>query len=126
LLFGSSSCFADTALTLDGRYEYRTDAESLEIIGRRVCFFPSEDAANFLPRPSSDHRLPWFCFTNTESATQALRIEGKENNSGCGLTGTATVQVQDYEVYSGEGDGFDTAYLSKLVRVSESKDLPCT
>lgn len=114
---------ASAIITFDGRFEYRTDTENLENIGRFVCFVPSKESAKFIPRPSTDRRSPWFCLTDTAKAIQNLKIN-VQNNS-CGVSGNATIQVQDYVVYSGEGDGFDTATLNKVLKISESKELPC-
>lgn len=113
------------AFVRPGRYEYRTDAHSLEQIGDLACFYPSKKTAHLLPRSSTDGRLPWFCFTNTDFAAEALGIKTNNTESGCGVTGPAIVEVQGYQVYSGEGDGFDTAYLTKAIRLSTLKALSC-
>lgn len=105
--------FADTSLSLTGRYEYKTDSESLQMLGGLVCFYPNKESAKLLPRPSTDKRLSWFCFANKKQSKKLLDIplNAKKN---CGLAGTATVQLTEYKAYKGEGDGFDSAILQSV------------
>lgn len=112
--------------TFSGRYEYRTDEESLDIIGRQVCFFPSEPSARQVPRSAGDKRLPWFCFSNSEAAAKMLGFSLKALAKGCGIRGDATVTVRDYVPYTKEGDGNDIATLRAVVQKSNPEPLPCS
>ena len=125
LLTLSSLALAETDLTLTGSYEYRTDSESLEMIGGFVCFFPNKESAKLLPRPKTDQRLSWFCFTNRAQSKKLLGITTKSTKPNCGMAGTATVQVSDYEAYLGEGDSFDTALLQSVIGNSNAKVISC-
>jgi hypothetical protein len=120
----ASLAFADTSLLLTGRYEYRTDAESLEMLSGLVCFYPNKDSGKLLPRPPTDKRLSWFCFTNIKQSKRLLGIP-LSTSINCGLTGTATVHVNGYEAYLGESDGFDTAALQSVKGNSNAKIISC-
>jgi hypothetical protein len=106
--------------TLSGHYEYRTDAESLEILGDLVCFYPNAQSAKLLPRPHTKLKSPWFCFNNS-GAKALLGIQHRS----CGAAGTATVIVSGYKAYLGEGGGFDTAALQSVKSHSNKKIIAC-
>jgi hypothetical protein len=112
--------------TFSGHYEYRTDEESLDIIGRQVCFFPSEPSARQVPRFAGDKRHPWFCFSNSEAAAKMLGFRLKAPAKGCGIRGDATVTVSDYVLYTKEGDGNDAATLRAVVQKSIPEPMPCS
>lgn len=67
------SAFSQT-LRLEGRFEFRTDEESKDVLGDQVCFFPDHLTARLVPREKSDRRLVWFCFANTADAKRMLNI----------------------------------------------------
>jgi hypothetical protein len=121
----AGECMAASSLTLTGRFELRTDPTSLEMLGGFVCFYPSTESAKFLPRPQTDVRLAWLCFTNEVESKKLLGIPAESERGGCGYTGQATVQVMKYTPYLGEGDGFDTAHLEAASRISKAKPGPC-
>lgn len=123
LLTGES--MAESGLTLSGRFEHRTDPTSLEMLGGLACFYPSPESAKSLPRPQTDTRLAWFCFTNRVKSKKLLGIPREVNKDSCGYTGQATVHVMKYMPYLGEGNGFDTALLQSANRISKAKALPC-
>lgn len=126
LLFSSLGTNATaTEITLSGRYEYRTDEESLDIVGRQVCFFPSASSAGKVPRPASDKRISWFCFSNSETAARMLGFSLKAPAKACGIRGQAMVTVSDYILYTKEGDGNDVATLRTVVQQSAPETLPC-
>ncbi|MFN4325666.1 MAG: hypothetical protein ACK4FP_07235 [Azonexus sp.] len=104
--------------TFSGRYQYRTDQDSLDVIGRQVCFFPSGHSARLVPRPAGDTRLPWFCFSNSEAAAKMLGFRLKMQSKGCGIRGSATLTVSNYVPYTKEGDGNDIATLKVVSCVS--------
>jgi hypothetical protein len=87
------SLAATGPVELSGRYEYRTDAESLNIVGDAVCFFPDSASIARVPRPQLIKRTLWFCFSATPQARAALGIE--EAPSPCGITGAARVIVSN-------------------------------
>ena len=112
--------------TFFGRYEYRTDELSLDIIGKQVCFYPSGPSASLVPRPAGDRRLPWFCFSNSDAAAKILGFRLTGPTKGCGIRGSATLTVSDYFLYTKEGDGNDIATLKTVRRKSRPELLPCS
>lgn len=126
ILFAFSSlASADTNLTLTGRFEHLADAQNLEMLGDNVCFYPNAASAKLLPRPKTDQRLAWFCFSNTAQSKKLLHIPAKRSASQCRAFGTATVVVKQYQVYLGQGDEFDRATLQKVVKKSSTHLAPC-
>ena len=126
LLSGLVTHAAAEEMTFSGRYEYRTDQESLDIIGRQVCFYPSGPSARAVPRQAGDGRLPWFCFANSQAAAKMLGFSLSAQLKGCGVRGIATVTVSKYVRYAKEGDGNDLATLTVIERKSKPEPLPCT
>jgi hypothetical protein len=131
LLFSLLPCAAgaveahNQTLRLEGRYEYRTDEESLEVLGRQVCFVPSASSAKLLPRRPSDRRLAWFCFTDSEQAARAFGFPLAALAGACGVTGTASIDVSAFQVFHDEGDGNDVATLVHVHSKSVPARLPC-
>jgi hypothetical protein len=121
-LSGLSWAAADP-VELAGRYEYRTDAESLNIIGDAVCFFPDTTSVARVPRPRPTNRTSWFCFTATDAARAAFAIPNAK--SPCGYAGVGTVIVSNYEPYLGEGDGHDVAELVRVVSSEPPSEIAC-
>jgi hypothetical protein len=113
-------------MTFSGRYEYRTDQESFDIIGEQVCFFPSGPSVRRVPRPAGDKRLPWFCFSSSKAAAKMLGFRLGTPVKGCGIRGSATVMVGDYVLYTKEGDGNDIATLRAVLRKAKPEPLPCS
>lgn len=116
---------ADTKITFEGSYEYRTDTESLEMLGEQVCFFPSKPSSENVPRPTGDHRMPWFCFTNSKQAAHLFGFELNASSHECGIKGNAKITVFSYKRYTGEGDDNDVATLDLVVEKSKPESLPC-
>lgn len=116
----------ETKITFEGRYEYRTDTESLEIIGRRVCFFPSKPSSENVPRPIGDRRTPWFCFTNSKHAADSFGLNLNVGARECGVRGDAKIVVSGYTRHTGEGDGNDVARLDTVLETSKPESLPCS
>ena len=56
LLCAAALSAAEKAISFEGRYEYRADSESLEMLGEQVCFFPSKLSSQNVPRPTGDCR----------------------------------------------------------------------
>jgi len=112
-------------LRLDGRFEYRTDEESRDVLGDQVCFFPDSLTARLLPREKSDRRLAWFCFSNAADAKRMLNVPSSKPARSCGYAGKAVVTVTDYKVYRGEGDGNDVALLKSVGSASKSETIKC-
>jgi hypothetical protein len=115
----------ETTISISGRYEYRTDTESMEMLGGLVCFYPNIKSVNLLPRPQTDQRMYWFCFKNSAQAQQLFGVVTKSSQSNCGVTGSAIVTISGYEAYLGEGDGFDTAILQAVKDNSDKKIISC-
>ena len=114
---------AADAVELSGRYEYRTDAQSKEIIGDAVCFFPDRASIPSVPRPALTNRTTWFCFSATPRARAAFSIP--EAPSPCGYAGTGKVIVNNYKPYLGEGDGHDIADLVRVISSEPATALRC-
>ena len=112
-LLSLASLAASDPVELSGRYEYRTDAESLNIIGDAVCFFPDPASISKVPRSPPPKRTLWFCFSATPHALAALAIPATP--SRCGYTGAGRVIVRNYKPYLGEGDGHDVADLVRVI-----------
>ena len=128
LLLLSSICAhaASAEMTFSGRYEFRTDQESLDMLGKQVCFFPSGSSARQVPRPVGDKRLPWFCFSDSEAAARMLGFRLTTPAQGCGVGGRATVTVSSYVLYTKEGDGNDMADIKAVIRKTGPESLPCS
>jgi len=107
-------------LLLNGRYEFKTDGGTPDMLGDNVCFYPDGTSAKRLPRTKTDQRLAWFCFSNTAHAKKLLRLD-LQQKADCGASGTATVRVKNYQVYAEEGDGVDTAQLVNLKNIANVK-----
>lgn len=116
---------AETKNIFEGRYEYRSDAESLEMRGKQVCFFPSKPSSKNISRPVGDNRMPWFCFTNSKQAAQVFGFELNDNSNKCGFKGNATIRISNYKRYAGEGDDNDVARLDGVLKSSKPVSLPC-
>jgi uncharacterized protein YecT (DUF1311 family) len=123
----SFSCIAsaESAIYLNGKYELRTDTDSMDIIGDFVCFYPDAISAKLLPRSANDVRIPWFCFNNTIAAKKLLDISLTEDKTSCGISGSAMVKVKDYKVALGEGEQFDTATLILAKGNVNQKSISC-
>ncbi|MBL8428709.1 MAG: hypothetical protein JNJ95_02280 [Dechloromonas sp.] len=121
----SAMAATETPIILSGRYEFRTNQESLEILGKQVCFYPSLPSSAAIPRPTEDRRLPWFCFSNAALAASMLGFRLDDNLGKCGIGGHAKIAVANYQRYAGEGDGNDVASLIKVLRISPPKPLYC-
>lgn len=125
-MFGAPAYAADASIVFDGRYEYRTDEISLQMLGNQVCFFPTAPSSLSVPRPPGDDRSPWFCFENSERAGIMLGFALNKPSKKCGIRGKAKVRVIGYKRYAGEGDDNDVATLMAVLRKSEPEDLPCS
>ena len=123
LIFASVS-YAEDQIKITGSYTYRTDEQSQEIIGDLACFTPDSASKKLIPRQENDRRDVWFCFNNSEQALKLLKVKSELNNK-CGYEAEAKVIIKDYKVYSGEGDGFDTANLVSVTTVAPQKIISC-
>ncbi|WP_200228214.1 hypothetical protein [Rubrivivax gelatinosus] len=112
-------------LRLEGGFEYRSDEESRDILGDQVCFYPEGRSASLVPRDKADQRLVWFCFRNTADAKQMLQVPASPSTGACGIRGRAQVEVADYWVYRGEGDGNDLAILKVVISASSGEAIAC-
>jgi hypothetical protein len=126
LLCAAPLCAAESKITFEGKYEYRTDVESQEMLGEQVCFFPTKPSSENVPRPTGDHRLPWFCFTNSKQAAHLFGFALNARSNECGLKGNAKISVSSYKRYSGEGDDNDVATLDAVLVKSKPESLPCS
>lgn len=111
---------------LEGRYEYRTDEESLEIRGKQVCFFPSKSSSKSISRPSGDYRIPWFCFKNSEQAAHLFGFSINQNSHKCGFEGNAKIKISNYIRYGGEGDANDIATLDAVLKSTKPHTISCS
>lgn len=125
LSIGAAFAATPQELRLEGRFEYRTDQESKDVIGDQVCFFPGSATASLVPREKADRRLVWFCFANTRDAKRMLQIPSSLPAHSCGYAGNAVVTVTSYKVYRGEGDDNDVALLKHVASVSRGDLIKC-
>lgn len=121
----TNASLAANEISVSGRYEYRTDAQSLEMLGDMPCFYPGPESAKLLPRPAGDKRLAWFCFKNKEESKKLLNIPEQIKGKNCGISGQAVLKVANYVSYNGEGDGVDTAVLVTVTEKSAPRKLAC-
>lgn len=121
-VFLSGSVIAAT--TLQGKYEYRTDAESQDMQGRLICFFPE---ARFSPPFSQqkENKTYWFCFANTKKAARLLAID-LNTKQPCGLQGQATVRVDHYQLAKSDTDNNDSATLKQVLKKTKSHPITCS
>jgi len=107
-------------ITLTGTVDWRTDDETLDLIGDHVCFVPAGSSAKLIPREKSDSRSPWFCFSNQAMAMKSLGIPASKPNGACGYAIEATLVVTDYIANREESEVFD---IARLVAVKSSGPL---
>ena len=101
-----------------GEYSYYFNDE---VLVDTVCFHPYAPSDTFIPRDATDHRSRWFCFTDTDQAIKAFKIDKKPKNGYIGYTGHATVHIAEYQVYKGESDGSDKAKLLSVKKLGSAK-----
>ena len=80
-LMFSFNASATQEIILNGKYEYRTDSESLEHLGDLVCYFPNKETAKLVKRTTKSKRTVWFCFTPNNEAKIALNVPKMKNKS---------------------------------------------
>lgn len=112
-------------LSFEGRYEYRTDAVSRELLHERICFYPTQPSPTPSPRGAQDARMSWFCFDDTGRAAERLGLDLRKAAQDCGVGGTATVQVSDYRPTPGDAVHYDMARLLSASQVSAPEHIPC-
>jgi len=122
LLFISFTAIASEELTLAGKYEYRTDSESLEYIGNLVCFFPNDETAKLVKRVKKSKRMVWFCFVPNNEAKIELNVPEMQTKH-CGYTGQASIIVTNYKDLGGFQS--DTAKLKNVVSLGKVTEIPC-
>lgn len=113
------------SLTLNGRFERRQDAESLEWRGDRVCFFPEAAGVKQLPGKFDTKKPAMFCFTNTRTVIAMLKLPPQPPVGACGVNGTARVRISRYVVESGTGETYDLATLDNVSAFSAPSALSC-
>lgn len=113
---------AAEALTVEGTWERRTDADTRRVLGDAVCFHPDEKFEKALPRPAGDERRAWFCFSNRAQSMKALGVPA--SGKGCGSRGSATVTVSGYALGKGD-EAVDRARLDRVHAKSPPKPIPC-
>jgi len=107
-------------IILEGKFTYSMSAEDREMIGDQVCFYPSKKDGKLIPRENGDQRMPWFCFKNTRQAKDLLGISGLlKDPAFCKVSGTATVEIENYVVDKAETDTNDSADLAKVINKSD-------
>ena len=122
LLVISFNASANQELILNGKYEYRTDSESLEYLGDLVCYFPNEETAKLIKRTKKSKRMVWFCFVPNNEAKIALNVPKKKTNH-CGFTNPTSIIVTNYKDLG--GFQADTAKLEKVLSLGKVTEIPC-
>jgi hypothetical protein len=112
------------SLKMSGHFERRLDAETLDWRGDRICFYPDNAALAKLPNDAVAKANSSFCFSNHRTATEQLHVAVvSPTASGCGVSGTATIQVSHYIVES--GGTFDQAALDRVDSLGTTTTLRC-
>lgn len=88
--------------TLIGTYSRNLDPEYVDY---DVCFFPDKKSASLIPRPKSDTRNAWFCFTNFEIAKKTFKLPNSIKKGYCTYEGKATVTIKNYRLLIAEAEG---------------------
>jgi hypothetical protein len=109
---------------LEGVAERRTGTETLKTEGDNLCFAVTGSSRRHIPREGDD-RLPWFCFSDQESALQALSLLLAPASGTCGYRILATVVVGSYVVNRLESEVSDTAVLLAVKRRGTPSAVPC-
>lgn len=122
-LFISATSVAANEASLFGRYEFKTDTQSLETLGGLVCFYPSTASSTLLHSPD-DMPVSWFCFRNEIASKKMLGIPTLIKGKNCGISGHATVIVSD-RVSMSEKDGLYLTNLVAVIKHSVHKKLVC-
>jgi hypothetical protein len=116
---------ADAGIKLSGEYYYRTDAETLELMGERVCFLPDPASADLLLKPAGIQDL-WFCFEDVKGAKKAFGIPAVREAGMCKYHGPAVIRISGYHASQMEGDAeWNTARLEKVFSHSAPQKSAC-
>ena len=118
-----SSSLAANEVSVFGRYELRTDAQSQEMPNGLVCFYPAMESSVLLRSPD-DMPVIWFCFKNEAASKKMLGIPEHVKGKDCGVSGHANVRGSNYAVKA-KGDGYYTAVLVAVTAHSAPEILAC-
>jgi len=75
-----------------------------------TCFEADSSSAARLPRWTGDERRPWFCFSNSAEAAQALGAPAPSEGV------PATIVVDQFTIHRGMSDEVNSARFVRLVR----------
>lgn len=107
------------SVILEGKYLYSRSQDDQEMIGDKVCFYPSHKDAGLIPR-ENDKRAPWFCFNDTKRAKEVLLLSMLLNDPKvCSVEGSATLEISNYVVDRAETNTNDTADLVRVIDLSK-------
>lgn len=119
------SVYYEGEITISGKYTESNP--ELGFMGGNLCFYADTETGNLIPRDAEDSRIPFFCFSNQETAKQMLGINDKEifvdSTVEC-VEGNATISVSNYVLTKIEGAVWDTAKLEKVIS-KEQYSLEC-
>lgn len=113
-----SHAYYDGLVKVSGELEITKDE-----YGTWACMHVDQTTAYKIPRPKSDQRVAWFCFSNPKTLIQQLALP--LNQSVCGYTGKTTLWIEDYERNLAQNDDTDLSTFSRLVQKGKYKANTC-
>ena len=111
--------------TLTGTYSRNLDPEYVDYMGDDVCFYPDKKSASLIPRPKSDTRNAWFCFSNFEIAKKTFKLPNSIKKGYCSYEGKATISIKNYDLFFIESEGFDLTQLVSATNITPAKAIKC-
>lgn len=108
-------------LRVSGEYRLATDPETIDLLGRQLCFYPDAESKKSLHQGTA-----WFCFDDLDASALMLQVNAKETRDNCGYEGEAVIDIGSYVPYLEESDaGNDEARLLSVVSQTKPKPISC-
>ena len=106
---------------VSGEYRLATDPETLDLLGRQLCFYPDAKSKKSLHQGTA-----WFCFDDLNASARLLQVNAQETRDNCGYEGEAVIDIGSYVPYLEESDaGNDEARLLSVVSQTKPKPISC-
>ena len=110
-----------SSVRVSGEYRLATDPETLDLLGRQLCFYPDATSKKSLHQGTA-----WFCFDDLNASARLLQINVQETRDNCGYEGEAVIDIGSYVPYLEESDaGNDEARLLSVVSQTKPKPISC-
>ncbi len=106
-------------ITVSGKW-FVHDERQVNPGGRfQLCFHVSARDQSFIPRPKLDGRSAWFCLNQPAKlfarfGVQEAMLDALTENEICGISGDARITIGNYNRYTGQSEGLDSAWLIKI------------